>query len=103
MQAAVIAAHLAVDAAGFAPHVVQHGQVCGGGVGGRALSGRPTGFTDDWSIRVSQQRLSKVWLLQNLPALVHRAAAGETCTHLSACFMQSSLQQQGQISSNICK
>ncbi len=76
MQAAMIAAHLAVDAAGFAPHVVQHGQVCGGGVGGRALSGRPAGLPDDGSVRVSQQRLSKVWLLQNLPALVHRAAAG---------------------------
>lgn len=53
VQAPVIAAHLAVDAAGFTPHVVQRGQMGGGGVGGRALGGGAAGLSDDGHVGIT--------------------------------------------------
>lgn len=74
MQAAVVAAHFAVDAARFAPLVVQHRQLGGGGVGGGALGGGASGFSDDGGVGVPQKRLSKIRLLQHLTTLVYNSA-----------------------------
>lgn len=70
MQAAVVAAHFAVDTAGLAPLVIHHGQLGGRGVGGGALGGSAPGLSDDGGVGVPQEGLSEVRLLQHLAALV---------------------------------
>lgn len=72
MQAAVVAADFTVDAACFASLVVHHSQLGRGGVSGGALRGGASGLADDRGVGVSQERLSKVGLLQYLPAFVHK-------------------------------
>lgn len=66
----MVAADFAVDAAGFAPLVIHHGQLRGRGVGGGALRGSAPGFSDDGGVGVPQQGLGEVRLLQHLAALV---------------------------------
>lgn len=75
MQAAVVAADFAVHAAGFAPLLVQHGQLRGRGVRGGALRGSAPGFSDDGGVGVPQQGLGEVRLLQHLAALVDDSGA----------------------------
>lgn len=67
----MVAAHFAVDAARFAPLVVQHRQLGRGGVGGGALGGSASRLSDDGGIGIPQKRLSKVWLLQHLTTLIY--------------------------------
>lgn len=69
----MVAAHFAVDAAGFAPLVVQHGQLGGGGVSGGALGGGASGLADDGGVGISQKRLSEVRLLQHLATLIYNS------------------------------
>lgn len=69
----MVAAHFAVDAARFAPLVVHHRQLGGGGVGGGALGGSASGLADDGGIWVSQKRLSKIRLLQHLTTLIYNS------------------------------
>lgn len=74
MKAAVIAAHLAVDAARFAPLLIHHSQLSGRGVSRCSLSGRPSRFANDGGIGVPEKRLSKVRLLEDLAAFVDASA-----------------------------
>lgn len=82
MQAAVVtarfrsgAAHGAGPAGASAGRLVQHGQMGGGGVGGRALGGRPPGLPRDRRVGVPEQQLGEVGLPEDLAALVHHGAA----------------------------
>lgn len=82
--AIVRVAPAAVETAGFAVHaagtaaaavfLIQHGQVGGGGMGGGALCGGASGMAHHRDSGFAQQQLSKIWLLQHLPAVVHRTA-----------------------------
>lgn len=82
MQAAVVAAglgsgaaHRAGPAGAPAGRLVQHGQMGGGGVGGRPLGGRSPGLPHDGRVGVPEQQLGEVGLLEDLAALVHHGAA----------------------------
>lgn len=72
----MVAAHFAVHAACLAPLVVQHGQLGGGGVGGGALGGGAPGLADDGCVGIPQKRLSEIWLLQHLTALIDNSEQG---------------------------
>lgn len=72
------AAHRAGPAGAGTGRFIQHGQVCGGGVGGGPLSGCAPRLPHDGRVGVPEEQLGEVWLLEHLPAFVdHRTAAGE--------------------------
>lgn len=73
METAGFAVHAARTAA-TAVFLVQHGQVCGGGMGGGALCGGATGLAHHGNSRFTQQQLSKVRFLQHLSTVVHHTA-----------------------------
>jgi len=84
VQAAVVAADFAVDAARLAPLVVHHRQLGGGGVRRGALGRGASRLSDDGGVGIPQQRLGKVWLLQHLTALVYNSEGDTQCAQLTA-------------------
>lgn len=71
MQAAMITAHFAVDAACFAPLVIHHRQLSRWGMCGGPLGGGPSRLSDDGGIRISQEWLGEIGLLQHLTTLIY--------------------------------